>query len=148
MHLCLDDICIFCRAPLWLNRQPTKSETRPLWHPNQVSSAPARPRVRTIYLLLPTRSRDVSASMRRSDARNPKCVALTNSKMERDVEAVLGEAGLTDAAALLRANGVFNLETLRAMTGDDLDVDKLMSLSFPFATVCCWSPTGKQIDKT
>ena len=39
------------------------------------------------------------------------------SHMERDVQIVLKEAGLADAAELLRAIGVFNLESMRVMAG-------------------------------
>ena len=37
--------------------------------------------------------------------------------MEREVELVLKETGLGDAAALLRANGVYNLESMRVLAG-------------------------------
>jgi len=40
-----------------------------------------------------------------------------HSVMEREVELVLKETGLADAAALLRANGVYNLESMRVMAG-------------------------------
>lgn len=56
------------------------------------------------------------------------------SDMERDVTLVLGQSGLADAAALLRSKGVFNLETMQVMAGEDVDLDKLLELGFPFAT--------------
>ena len=40
--------------------------------------------------------------------------------MERDVQTVLKEAGLADAAQLLRANGVYNLDSMRVMAGVSL----------------------------
>jgi ankyrin repeat protein len=54
--------------------------------------------------------------------------------MEMDVEVVLGEHGLADAAAVLRSRGVNNLETMQAMAGEDVDLDRLLLLGFPFAT--------------
>ena len=56
------------------------------------------------------------------------------SPMEMDVEVVLGEHGLADAAAVLRSRGVNNLETMQAMAGEDVDLDRLLLLGFPFAT--------------
>ena len=52
------------------------------------------------------------------------------STLERDMEEVLAKADLQDALAVLRSNGVFNLETLRTVCGEGVDV--LMSLGFPF----------------
>lgn len=56
------------------------------------------------------------------------------SPTEADLETVLGEAGLANAAAVLRAGGVFNLETMLAVAGEDVDLERLLRLGFPFAT--------------